>query len=208
VSQGIPAPIAYLSGPEQPPITTPTLPQDPSIPQPDEIAQGTGDLPTEPAFYDWYSGSPGEALQYLIHLPPTLAALDFLTKVLGTGDERFAVYSLTAGDVAREHLQYALRHIESLGAAAAEEDTDDEQRNSGPNEQGQAVKVLVVYLRNLIARGILPLETVFLDVQEICVRYIFLPEVREFRAWLESAVGGGSSPVGMLSPGPAGLVGG
>ena len=53
------------------------------------------------------------------------------------------------------------------------------------------VALLVVYLRNLIASGVLPLDRVWLDVQEVCVRYIWLPQVREFRAWLEGSVVGG-----------------
>jgi hypothetical protein len=62
-----------------------------------------------------------------------------------------------------------------------------------------------VYLRNLIARGILPLDMIYLNVQEICVRYIYVAEVREFRAWLQNAVeglgpvlAGGGTGVGIL----------
>jgi hypothetical protein len=176
-------------------------------------------MPDGAVFYDWYHSAPGDALQWLIHLPPTLAALDFLTKMLSAGDESFKLYGVSAADVAREHLQQALRHIEELGSVANRNlarsgESDAGSSNAaggggadgpegGAAEQAQAVKVLVVYLRNLIGRGILPLDIVYLDVQEVCVRYIFLAEVREFRTWLQGAVDGGRNAV--MSPGgPAG----
>jgi hypothetical protein len=165
-------------------------------------------MPDEAVFYDWYHSAPGDALQWLIHLPPTLAGLDFLTKILSAGDEPFKLYGVSAAEVAREHLQHALRHIEDLGAAAVHRGETNsagagEAPEGGAAEQAQAVKVLVVYLRNLIGRGILPLDIVYLDIREVCVRYIFLPEVREFRTWLQGAVDGGASAI-MSSGVPAG----
>jgi hypothetical protein len=122
-----------------------------------------------------------------------------VTKILGKGEPLLAAYQLSAADVAREHLQHVLRQVERLGGGGLEgTDRDGSGASSGGVEGGggdleaqrQAVVLVVVYLRNLIARGILPLEIVYLDVQEICVRYIYLAEVREFRVWLQNAAEG------------------
>lgn len=181
-------------------LPSPTLPRGKDIATPEAIADHK--VPEEGVFFQWMHDSPNDALQWLIHLPPSLNSFDFLTKVLARKDA-FVLYDLLPGDVAREQLQHSLRHIEQLGSpdhsnddADAESSNNASARSGNSEEQSQAIKVLVVYLRNLIAKGFLPLDTVYLDVQEICIRYIFLAEVREFRTWLENAIGSGPVPGG------------
>ena len=160
-----------------------------------------------------------------MRLPPTLPALDLATKVLASAT-LLPSRGIEPADVAREHLQHALRFVDGLrpgssggggdgeapagsgaggraglarlrgeGGRDADEDEDDDDGRGGGGTEGQAraVALLVVYLRNLIASGVLPLDRVWLDVQEVCVRYIWLPQVREFRAWLEGSVVAGGA---------------
>jgi hypothetical protein len=179
----------------------------------------------EGAFLSWLATAPGEALAFLVRLPPTLTTLDLATKVLASAT-LLPSRGIEPADVAREHLQHALRFVDGLrpgssggggdgeasagsgaggraglarlrgeGGRDAGEDEDDEDGRGGGGTEGQAraVALLVVYLRNLIASGVLPLDRVWLDVQEVCVRYIWLPQVREFRAWLEGSVVAGGA---------------
>lgn len=182
-------------------LPSPTFQSDQDVEPPEDVTNQK--VPEEGVFYQWLHDSPNDALQWLVHLPPSLNSFDFLTKVLGRTDE-FDLYELQPRDIAREQLQHSLRHVERLGASDhSEEDSQTGtsadttgESTGGTEEQAQAIKVLVVYLRNLIAKGILPLDTVYMDVQEICVRYIFLQEVRDFRTWLDKAIGPSSVPVG------------
>jgi hypothetical protein len=185
----------------------------------------------EEAFLAWLASSPGDALAFLVRLPPTLPTLDLATKVLSSAT-LLPSRGIEPADVAREHLQHALRFVEGLRSSSAggggdgepaagsgggggagrasaaalgrlrrgggggdggdgDDEGGDEGGGGGAEGQARAVALLVVYLRNLIASGVLPLDRVWLDVQEVCVRYIWLPQVREFRAWLEGSVVGG-----------------
>jgi len=50
------------------------------------------------------------------------------------------------------------------------------------------VKLLVLFVRNLIRKGMVGPEQMFYEIQEICVRYVWVREVREFRAFIEEGV--------------------
>lgn len=51
--------------------------------------------------------------------------------------------------------------------------------------QIRAIKLLVLFIRNLIRKGVVGPEEIFFEIREICVRYIWIREVREFRVWVE-----------------------
>ena len=89
------------------------------------------------------------------------------------------------------------------GTASSGTTTGSDQRAApkGDREaQARAVKLLVLFMKNLIKRGIASAEPAGLlyEVEEVCVRYMFLPEVRDFRRWLEGGEGVGEE----LPPAP------
>jgi hypothetical protein len=55
--------------------------------------------------------------------------------------------------------------------------------------QTRAVKLLVLFLKNLLKKGLVADATdpagLLFEIEEVCVRYIFVPEVRAFRRWVE-----------------------
>jgi CCR4-NOT transcription complex subunit 11 len=167
--------------------------------------------PSATMFATWLEYARDECLHFLIRLPVTLKALDFLTKVLTSNVFEAMTMGIEAHDIAREYLQHALRKIEILGSRPS---TPTSSHSSGTptsrffrsgtptfgnaatssdfldkEEQARTIGLLIVFLRNIIARGVLDLSEAFLDVQEICIRYIWVPQVREFRAWLEEVTG-------------------
>jgi CCR4-NOT transcription complex subunit 11 len=157
-----------------------------------QIAQNS--IPEPDLFIKYIKTSPAEALHWLVRLPPTLPALDFATKILTSNV--FESYDISPGDLARQHLQHMLRQIEAMRAAGDGLTSDYENDNGLPQqsteEQARAVTLVVMYVRNLLARQIVDFETISLDIQEICIRYIWLPQVRDFRSWIEVALGSSS----------------
>lgn len=167
--------------------------------------------PSAAVFATWLENAREECLHFLIRLPVTLKALDFLTKIVTSDIFEDMDMGIGAHDVAREYLQHALRVIETIGSRPS---TPTSSHSSGTptsrffrsgtptfttstssadfsdkEAQARAINLLTVFLRNIIARGVLDLGEAFLDVQEICIRYIWVPQVREFRAWLDDATG-------------------
>jgi hypothetical protein len=158
--------------------------------------------PDPETFIKYLNSSPREALDWLIRLPPVLGALDFATKILtsnaldGTG--------ISPDDIAREHLQHMLRHVEAMGAQDRDSRQDGGLENEdgsqhSTEEQARAVTLITVYIQNLLARQIVNYESISLDLQEICVRYIWLPRVRDFRTWLQMSIGSSGSLASDLS---------
>jgi hypothetical protein len=56
---------------------------------------------------------------------------------------------------------------------------------SGREEQIRAVKLLIMFMKNLLRKDMLPIQELAFDLEEIFVRYIWIAEVREFRKFLE-----------------------
>jgi hypothetical protein len=155
------------------------------------IAKNT--VPDSEVFIQVLRTSPSEGLNWLVRLPPTLIALDFVTKVLTSGV--FEGFEIGAGDITRQHLQHMLRQIEAMQPGDDAAEGDGEQHST--EEQARAITLVIVYLRNLLGRGFVKFETIHLDVQEICVRYIWLPEVREFRTWIKMTILGLNSSLSL-----------
>jgi hypothetical protein len=47
------------------------------------------------------------------------------------------------------------------------------------------VRLLLLFIKNLMRKGLVGIEVLYFEIQEICVRYVWIREVREFRGWVE-----------------------
>lgn len=147
--------------------------------------------------------SPADALHTLTRLPITLESLELLNTVL-TSDDTCKELGTEPADLVREYLQRSLRRVERADNARQQPLTvpgypslpsgstsaaDDEE--NGLDElvdreaQIRAIKLLVLFIRNLIRKGVVGPAEIFFEIREICVRYIWIREAREFRAWVE-----------------------
>jgi hypothetical protein len=147
-------------------------------------------------FNRWLQTSPHDAVYEITRRPCTIPNLDFLTLVLSstTTANLLAKEHLHPIDVARQHLQRTLMRFERAT------EVDDE---AGGEEMLREAMLLTVYLKNALARGVLKLESVDLDIEELCMRYIWIPAVRDFRLWLTDAIEAASAPGPGPGPGPA-----
>jgi hypothetical protein len=53
--------------------------------------------------------------------------------------------------------------------------------------------VLLLFIKNLIRKGLVGTEVLYFEIQEICVRYIWIKEVRDFKTWVEQGVDEGGT---------------
>ena len=131
---------------------------------------------------------PENAVPELTHLPIELSSLDFLTTLLQ--EKTLQSLNIEPAPVIADYIQHALRLMEQMGrpgeTGAAEAEVLLE---SGREAQTRAVKLLLLFMRNLIRKALLPLESIYFEIQEICVRYVWIREVREFRAFVEEGPG-------------------
>jgi hypothetical protein len=130
---------------------------------------------------------PEHAIPELTHLPLELSSLDFLTTLLQ--EHTLQALNIEPAPVIADYIQHALRMMEQMGRSAGEtgaaEAETDVLLESGPEAQTRAVKLLLLFMRSLIRKDLLPLESIYFEIQEICVRYVWIREVREFRAFVE-----------------------
>ena len=52
------------------------------------------------------------------------------------------------------------------------------------DEQIRAIKLLVLFMSSLVRKGLVDPQCIYYEAQEICIRYIWISEVREFRTFL------------------------
>jgi hypothetical protein len=145
---------------------------------------------------------PGSAIQELTHMPIGLSSLDFLTTLLQ--DNMLERFSIDPAPVISDYIQHALRLTEQMGRpleTASDDSFDgfpstgangnlDEDIDHGREAQTRAVKLLLLFIRNLIRKALLPPEAIYFEIQEICVRYVWIKEVRDFRIFIEEGVSG------------------
>jgi hypothetical protein len=127
-----------------------------------------------------------EASHALSRLPLDLASLDLLTKVLDSNILTTSAPLIKPATITREYIQHCLRIIERTGNtfSPTSDSGFDEQQDDGPKgkeEQIRGVKLLVMFMKNLLGKDKLPVPELRFDIEEICVRYLWISEVREFR---------------------------
>ncbi|KAF2709967.1 hypothetical protein K504DRAFT_454346 [Pleomassaria siparia CBS 279.74] len=141
--------------------------------------------------------NPESAIQELTHLPIELSSLDFLTTLLQ--DNMLERYSIDPAPVISDYIQHSLRLTEQMGeppdpaseGSFAGVSITGSNGNSGQGighgreAQTRAVKLLLLFIRNLIRKALLPPEAIYFEIQEICVRYVWIKEVRDFRSFIE-----------------------
>ena len=144
---------------------------------------------------------PDAALQELSHLPLELSSLDFLTTLLT--NRTLESYAIDPAPVVTSYIQHALRLTEQMGEppGMSSQDTlnaDSEAsghadrsgvREYGKEAQGRAVRLLLLFIKSLIRKQLLGIQVLYFEIQEICVRYVWIKEVRDFRVWVEEGVG-------------------
>jgi hypothetical protein len=129
----------------------------------------------------------------LTRLRIDLNSLELLTNILTS--PLLAETPVEPGPLVCGYIQHSLRTVERMAwsrsprSDAAGDNGDDIFSDAvvtgGRDDQARAVKLLVLFLKNLLKRGIVQHQELYFDVEEICVRYIWIPEVREFRKFLE-----------------------
>lgn len=133
---------------------------------------------------------PDSAHHTLTHLPLDLPSLDLITTMLQEGT--YSQFHLDAVQLVRDYIQHGLRDVEQMGqvpAAAIDgpslRGNEQTEHMRGREEQIRAIKLLVLFMRNLVRKSIVPAEELYFEIQEICVRYIWIREVRDFKAFVE-----------------------
>ncbi|KAG9194898.1 hypothetical protein G6011_04933 [Alternaria panax] len=143
---------------------------------------------------------PEQAVQELAHLPLEIPSLDFLTKL--HVNRAFEDVGIDGQDVTLHYIQHALRLIEKMEApppTLQQDPTTNGSTNSagnttpiveyGKEAQSRAVIILLLFIKSSISKGFLEATSLFFELQEICVRYVWIKEVRDFRAWAQGQLG-------------------
>ncbi|EOD45572.1 hypothetical protein UCRNP2_7710 [Neofusicoccum parvum UCRNP2] len=127
---------------------------------------------------------PDQAQQMLVNLPIDLASMEVINGVLSTGKA-----NLENRVVACNYIQHGLRKLEDTSSDGSTGTNDSDEPYSpslDPEEKKRKVKLLVLFIRNLIRRGLVPIDSLQYDIQEICVRYAPIKEVRELNHWFQT----------------------
>jgi hypothetical protein len=145
---------------------------------------------------------PDAAIAELTHLPIDLQYLDLLTTLLQ--DRTLQKLSIDPFPLIQNYLQHALRVAEQMGERPSGTPDAYDSASGGPSEeadgfhhgraaQSRAVSLLLLFIRNLIRKALIQPEDFYYEIQEICVRYVWIKEVREFRAFIEGKDGDGEN---------------
>ncbi|KAI4676418.1 uncharacterized protein J4E88_007336 [Alternaria novae-zelandiae] len=159
---------------------------------------------------------PEQAVQELAHLPLELSSLEFLTKL--HTNHTFVDSGIDGQDVTIHFIQHAMRLIEKMEAppsTSQEETTTNGTTNGtangtangttngstngvsngtpiveyGKDAQRRAVMILLLFIKSSITKGFVEAGALFYELQEICIRYIWIKEVRDFKAWTQGQFG-------------------
>ncbi|KAF2126852.1 hypothetical protein P153DRAFT_263925, partial [Dothidotthia symphoricarpi CBS 119687] len=122
----------------------------------------------------------------ITHLPLELSYLDFLTTLLV--DHALEEKSIDPEPVITSYIQHSLRSIEQMGrppgSGPVVQGSAGEVVDHGREAQSRAVKLLLLFVRNLIRKELVGAQVLYFEIQEICVRYVWIKEVREFKRWV------------------------
>jgi hypothetical protein len=140
--------------------------------------------------------NPADAVRELTRLPIELDFLDFLSTLLS--DHVLETYDVEPAPVITEFVQHALRTVEKMEKPPTPGRNEspviaDLELDYGKDAQTRAVQVLLLFIKNLIRKGLVGTEVLYFEIQEICVRYIWIKEVRDFKTWVEQGVDEGGT---------------
>lgn len=155
------------------PIDETTEPQSTPVPGPGAM--------TIDSLIQRLSSDPLSTRQTLTRLPLDIPSLELFTTLLQS--DHVYTLSIDPAGLVRDYIQQGLRSLEvgniADGGEAALMDREDRRR---------AVRLLVLFIKNLLKRDLIPYGEILMEIQEICVRFIWVAEVRTFKRWLEEGV--------------------
>ncbi len=153
---------------------------------------------------------PDYTLHQLTHLPVELPALELWNGLLASKTLDGLVQDTST--VVCDFIQHGLRGIESAlepydgsptvlsayGGSDFDDELgsgDDDSRSSrssahavlvdrSADGQGRIIRLMVLFVRNLLRKRLVDQSALFFELQELCVRYLWVPEVRDLRAAL------------------------
>ncbi|KAL5119813.1 hypothetical protein ACEQ8H_002174 [Pleosporales sp. CAS-2024a] len=140
---------------------------------------------------------PDTAIFEITRLPISLTYLDFLTTMLS--EHTLEKHSIDPPPVITQYIQHALRTIERMGRPplpsldGSEMRVEGEVLEYGKEAQSRHILLLLLFIKSLVRKGLMELETLFYEIAEITVRYVWIKEVRDFRSWAEEGVEQGGS---------------
>lgn len=119
---------------------------------------------------------PTSTLLDLRHLPISISNLEsinlFLTSTIPVE------YGIDTAGFSREYVQHCLRSMETLST------TREDPFQDAPTERDEIsrlVRLLLLFMRNLLDKSIASYQALEWEFREIFVRYVWVPEVREMR---------------------------
>ncbi|KAI4952759.1 hypothetical protein J4E91_003231 [Alternaria rosae] len=155
---------------------------------------------------------PEQAVQELAHLPLELSSLDFLTRL--HANHTFEENGINGQDVSTHFIQHAMRLIEKMEAPPPPEEEETTTNGTvngitngaingttngvgngtpiveyGKDAQRRAVMILLLFIKSSITKGFVEAGALFYELQEICIRYVWIKEVRDFKAWAQGQFG-------------------
>ena len=129
---------------------------------------------------------PAAALSQLKALPVDLQSLELINVLLFSG----ALDNYDPPSLLRDYIQHALRFVEHVGLEGldSEDSWTVSPASNRKEDQERLIKLLILFMRNLLARRVVTPQTFYFEIQEICIRFIWVKEVRDFRSDLEVGV--------------------
>jgi hypothetical protein len=140
---------------------------------------------------------PDAATFDITRLPISLTYLDFLTTILS--DRTLEKHSIDPAPVITQYIQHALRTVERMDkppSPSSDANSDwserarpeDEVLEYGKEAQSRHILLLLLFIKSLLRKGLVQMDTLFYEIAEITVRYVWIKEVREFRTWAEEGI--------------------
>ncbi|KAF2140652.1 uncharacterized protein K452DRAFT_299382 [Aplosporella prunicola CBS 121167] len=127
-----------------------------------------------------------QAQQILVNLPIDVKSMEIINTILAAqATNNATVPPLDKTVIASGYIQHGLRSLERTPSDATSP-LEPYSPADDPAEKARKVRLLVLFLKNLVKRNLVPPGDLNLDMQEICVRYAAIKEVRDFRHWLET----------------------
>ncbi|KAF2851831.1 hypothetical protein T440DRAFT_478340 [Plenodomus tracheiphilus IPT5] len=154
------------------------------------------------------SQNPSTAVHELTRLPLELPHLDFLTKLLT--DRTLESHSIDPTPVILSYIQHSLRTIEKMSSPPPTLDTALEtlspttNGNSagdsdgvviieyGKEAQSRCVKLLLLFIKSLIRKGLVGVEALYFEIQEVCFSRLFRGSF-----WRKTCGGGCGASLGL-----------
>ncbi len=126
----------------------------------------------------------------VVSLPLDIEAMETVISFLESG---FLVsLGCDPADIVRDYIQHGLREIETMAdmyARTSSPDWNERQAAAyvpghGREAQIRAVQLLVLFIQSLIRKNFVAPQHIFFEIQEICVRFVWIGEARQLREFL------------------------